>query len=1515
MTSTPAPPTGGQINVAGILYQMLVSLADGLETTITQYADKSDPSPTVLHVEPFDGGDVQIESRGRIVIQIKTRSARRRWTSGLLIRDVLPDLYTAAGSRQGDRYQFVTDNDAGCEEFRQFLSWFRERDSTAAIEPPMLRIGQGGKLVTADTMLLHIADTLEPDRVDDARVHRFLASLEILKRQRSDIFAAIDRFLMLLVEKPEELTHKRKQLIGELVELGSTGTRTTTRRLLERADLDPRRLMLATLMPGNLERRLAARFKSLGYEPKKDVRPPMAAPRLPITILRGESGLGKTWRLCATAQAMCKVGKLVMLVRASANLQALKEEIAGAIWNPVFNSVAPLASVAQRLRTTFADDRGVWLTVFLDDLNDPELARRILDDDWAALGIDIVASCQPNTADWLRQSGAVPDVIEVPAFNVEELVRYLDDHGVEFAQLADDVFDLLFKLVLAKLFCRLPHGSSLRAETEYELMNSFWRHAATERDSHVRHPFDLDRLLLVVEDMLGGYPAYPWPLSSFVRWMEDEVVFRLIEAGVVELDGDRRLSMTHDRLLNWAVASHLASKAIERNLAAPQLLALFQDAENLVTTAGINIGGRLGYVLMDMVWLMLGPGQRPPAQVAEFLLAYMRAPESSIHDQAFFYQLTTLGTRAVPVLQAIIEADFAGEREAHWPVLLSKALRNVADVAWQEVQGAASALLRSGDASRVEIALPVIAKVGSRELVGELFALNMKRKSVLDASPIDNRVAAIQSKERAFEAFTSAVAGAPGWLDERIAGSTDTIEAEQLLWALVRIDRSVSLDIWINRRDHLFATINPDARILPRAVRTFGDPADLVRLEFRPLNDAEMLQNAVTFDAIARLDPSRAIEILRGDEGAEAAVDLLGTVGWWMPGLHYRMGDKTLGSALRARSRRDKEFGAGDRLARHYSGASELIDPKSVDMILDELECVTGDFAVPAEERLRRSYRLVSVLSSLRSTTTLECVARRRGSSLEDRLADLACSRPATNSRNVDREGEMITRILAMMGGDGFDRLVLAQIGSDGRTTAEYGMGYALWTSAEAVGERLQQIALDRTDAALDRPYHLMQALAAHGRDEGLARLIEGSSPVFTDATNIRLARTGDPANLIALINAKGSSDSIDDRVQAVDLAYFVEPERSIELTVPLIAVAVPGDALARRLLMQHFQFERYDPALLSRIEPFLDDGGNAGPVAALHLAINGDAHARGVAVCWLADHGLEDPQPRNVQAAFALLEHDDSREGALAFLQKFKERDMGFGRLNADVLEALARHGDDAAAQQLVNLAFGSMARDLDAVAGAVRIVSSTNSHGAFQAARRLFVKSGKLEGARILMDVDPARGVVELMQAYLGANTVKRLAIARTLRSKAPMAVLLPALMGLAGSEAKEERRIAAEIAGWLRHDLEIPWLAELTSDPVQEVEEAALDALQRRRAGEAAVGLMAAIPGYPKPRQWAALRALIDLIDPNLLSLIDDPLDIRTVLNALPAEFAIEAQRILDRRHKELERKERDAARKEQ
>lgn len=573
-----------------------------------------------------------------------------------------------------------------------------------------------------------------------------------------------------------------------------------------------------------------------------------------------------------------------------------------------------------------------------------------------------------------------------------------------------------------------------------------------------------------------------------------------------------------------------------------------------------------------------------------------------------------------------------------------------------------------------------------------------------------------------------------------------------------------------------------------------------------------MLHGAVAFDAIARLDPPHAIGVLRNDP-----LDLRGTESWWMPGLHFRTGAR-LGSALRQRARDLGSFDAADQLAALYSGHPELMEEDTVDLLLDGLETVLTVDKAPDEDRLRRAWRLLSTLSSARTAATLGRIAARCGTLLEEALAGIGIGRRPNSSRMVDREGEKIARLLAVMAGEGFDRLVLVQLRSPGNTTREYGLGHALWTTSAEVSTELESMALNRGNQEEDRPYHLMQALAAHGRDQGIARLIEESSPVYTHAVDIRQAQSGDSAALAADIRMAVASGGTQERIQAVDLSHFLAAETSFELTAPLIPMAEPGDALAGRLLMLHYQHAHYEPALLPKLLPFLNGTSSTSSVVALHLAVNGDAEGRAASVRWLAEHGLGDSQWRSAQTAFALLADDESRAGAIAFLHRLHERSYHFGRLNADILDALAQHGDAVAQEQLIGLAYGNGTRDLDAVAGAVRIVSREDRLGAYQAARRLFVKSGQQEAAWLLIEADPIEGLTELVTAYVGAPLHRRLSIAWTLRWRAPRDRLLPALDGMARAAEETTRVMAAEIGGWLPHGDRLPWLRDLAGDPVR-------------------------------------------------------------------------------------------------
>lgn len=1510
-----ARPTGGQINVAGILYQMLASLSRGLNTTVAQLQSGQGARTVELLVEPFDGGDVQVEGSRREIIQIKTRAQHLRWSNGALVREVLPDLFQAARAGSEDAFVFMTDNDRGCDDFRRFLTWYREtKRPTGLVLEEDFRFGRGNPKVSGATVLRAIDAAVgnSPDRL--ARIDAMLSNMSIEKFDEIELIDNIDQNLRVLVEAWEDVPNKRLELIGSLVQLGRNGTRTTTSELLEKARLDPRRFLHVRRLPALLRDELTAVFPLFRYDATADVRPHPPAPRRPVTVLRGESGLGKTWQLCSTANALADAGRPVILLRAAAGLEALTSRIVTTIWNPVYGAEAPLRSVADRLRPALSDDRGVWLTVFLDDLNDPELASRIIEAGWDRLGIDLVVSSQPMTADWLRRSPAAPEVVEVEEFSVQELSAYLARNDVDQSVLPDDLFLLLQKPILARLYVSQLRGRLLRRpETEYELMESFWTHAVQDRPAQVRHPFDLDRLELLVGDMLVQPPIYPWPPSTFARILDYEAVSRLAACGLVELDGDRRLSITHDRLLNWAMASHLASLANHHSIAPQDLALRMREIEGLQTAAGVRIGGRLGYVLLDLVWLLLKPGRWSAQQVGTFLMAYMRDEAFDAYNQTFFTELLpTLGPRCAGLFRAMVELGFDGQHENFWPEWIGKGLRRIGFYASNDVLEAGLSMFSSGDPVQVNVSLNLFGVVSAPSIIGELFEITMQRAGEAQTSSDDDRITALNAKSRAFDAFARAAAGDTAWLNREIEATSEVPRLSQLLWALLQLERRKALPIWRAQRDHLFSALPSGARVLPQAVRTFAEREDLDRLSLPSPEGADYLSEATTFDAIARLAPRRALNILNSDVELDL-LDLMGTEGWWLPGLHFRY--RAAGATAVAIRNRFLTLGTSDGpayLASLYSGFPEYLDEDTVDVLLNALEAVLTA-RQRFDERLQGAGRLLTVLSTLKTGAALNCVAARRGTPLEDALARLMEEAPPRSSRMVDRDGESIAVLLAEMGGDGFDRLVLAQLASTGTTTRDYGLRHALWTTSTAVGDRLEAIAAHATQEK-DGPYGLMQALAAHGRDRGLAHLISQSAPVYTHAAQIRQAQGSRDGEMLSAIQTRVGSDEPAERLQAVDLAHFLGAEESLAATAPLIALAEPGDELSAKLLSLHFDRNHYEPALLPKLLPLLDAERTRRGYALLHLAFNGDAIGRRAALEWLLGPGTESPAEHCAQAALALLEHDDARDGAIKVLQGLRTQSRRLRGLQAEILAALSRHGDRDAEHELVSLAYGAGRGDARDVSEAVRLVARDKAVGAYEAARRLFTRSGQASAAEHLLNTEPSKGLSALIADFITAPDSRRPAIARALRWRADSDTVVPALKAMAIAADQMTRQAAVEIAGWLPHDWNLPFIRQLMSDPVRAVETAALEAAARHAAGVAAAELMAVIPQLPKPTQWALLRALVKLVDPYLLAHRGDVLQIYPLIDALPPEFAIEAERLVEKQVKEVDRKLEQAKRRE-
>ena len=117
------------------------------------------------------------------------------------------------------------------------------------------------------------------------------------------------------------------------------------------------------------------------------------------------------------------------------------------------------------------------LTVAVDDIQDVDVARDLIRQDWMRLGYaSDIESFRIQVARGLEQTDNENiHVHHIGDFSVNELDALLKQHGQQWADLPSDLKKLLCKPILAGLFLELPYTSFQDAPcSEYEIFEKFW---------------------------------------------------------------------------------------------------------------------------------------------------------------------------------------------------------------------------------------------------------------------------------------------------------------------------------------------------------------------------------------------------------------------------------------------------------------------------------------------------------------------------------------------------------------------------------------------------------------------------------------------------------------------------------------------------------------------------------------------------------------------------------------------------------------------------------------------------------------------------------------------------------------------------------------------------------------------------------------------------------------------------------------------------------------------------------
>ena len=586
---------GGSYAIAGFLFQFLNSIDRGLEVSLRLGGG----GDRVLVLEPphadaVEGGD---EPR---VIQYKKRS-RRDWSNRQILFDMLPTLLRACLVEAADtaRPVFVTSGrlQHGAA-LRDFLAAFAESLNTGA-----LRVGR--KTMSADAVVAEISRRIGavagvPEEDRETTIRGLLSRLTI---EEAVSTAAVRARVMSVLLRATGSERRAKIAYDALFtfivaqsEVAATGL--SADDILQAAGLTSD--VLAPILEFDNRAADATRrvLERRGYAVSRDVRGAPDLPDASIVLLVSGSGTGKTWQLAAIAERVVRRNDLVVWLDRPAGLGEACAQIVDHVWHQILRrqDETTIQSLLSEAALVLGRARPPALVVLIDQLPADAAERAgLLEFDWTAAGIRIVAAATPDQAAMAQEQVAVP-AIQLGDFSQRELRDLLGRYGLSWSSVPADVRGWISRPVLSGLYVGLHQGRGPWAgESEYSLLEQL----ALRAQTRMRASGETGARRILAD--LGGQVLTSGRLdpATLPDRPSAAQLSILSAAGWLAHDAQDDLMFAHDRLRDWAVAEHLVRASPGGALLAGSLAEL-----GGYIPQGQHGGVRAPYALMDTIWLL-----------------------------------------------------------------------------------------------------------------------------------------------------------------------------------------------------------------------------------------------------------------------------------------------------------------------------------------------------------------------------------------------------------------------------------------------------------------------------------------------------------------------------------------------------------------------------------------------------------------------------------------------------------------------------------------------------------------------------------------------------------------------------------------------------------------------------------------------------------------------------------------------------------------------------------------------
>ena len=783
---------------------------------------------------------------------------------------------------------------------------------------------------------------------------------------------------------------------------------------------------------------------------------------LPMLVLSGESGQGKSWLLYALANRLATEKELAILVEATGDANQDLAQAASLFWRVIkCNDTGPgLDRIAARRRELIHGRAERWLTVFVDGVQDPAEVKGLALAPWEDWNVRLVVTCQSDFAGMFKRQGKDRAVIfEVGDFTVPQLQLYLEERfGDQWPSIPADIRNTIRRPLLAQLYSTVAGNRSWRPANEYELCSAYWNRL--REDEQAVNPLDVVGLQRLARSLLNE-ARYPWgPEQLAEAGLENSAVARLIRSGYLRQTEAGQYEFWHDRILNWAVAQGLVAALYTKEM----------DAEAFCTQLqSLFIGNRtysgkfLGYVPMDAVWAVAAP-ECGLSSLTDQVIQALEGAGWQHADVLYNHLLPTVGPRIIPTLyRRLIAVSSTGD-----VVLENRIVAAIVTFAETDTADRTAELLKTGAPLAKRAALKILAKQPNPKLLDAIWKLRCQTQTDFGHFLREGDWKELLDEE-CYQALKAAIRLDRRWLERAIVQADPIQEpVHDLAYLVASLDDAD--DIWRAHKSALFAKVQPpNHRSLALNIYVYRD-ADEIKWLIGQLGRSENLIGATAFRALIRINPDLALEHLAGLPEQQ----LYFTRQWCFGELLARRPEGTLSCIYQMMMGHPQPRNLGQV----FQGQENAFDERSLDILLGDLESVLDDEL--AGQRLPNRAELWGLCGLLTKANCLHHLRqfwKRQGTALEEKLTAWLLKRGWFSGGFVDTEARVALDVLYKVGGVGFTQVVNAYLDSDDRFGCLEGAQLAVKRPDDVTIQKLVRVSL--RDGLWEDRHALLQGYAA----------------------------------------------------------------------------------------------------------------------------------------------------------------------------------------------------------------------------------------------------------------------------------------------------------------------------------------------------------------------------------------------------------------------------------------------------